>query len=91
MSFDEDIRFAQFLIMFRTIEKGRYQNNYTKMKNYFHDNCDLVTLKKGNQQELTLSFGKLASLCLENSFFSKEKQKAFSKDIDERVNLYIFC
>lgn len=87
LNLDEDVRFFEFLVLFRNIEKARYQNNYIKMKNFYHDNCDLVFLKKDNKQELTLSFGKLASLCLENGFFSKEKQREFYKDIDEIVKI----
>ena len=85
MSFGEEIRFVQFLLMFRTVEHVRYQNNFAKIKHFFNENCDLVILKKGNQQELSLSFGKMASICMENGFFSHERQKAFAKDVDERV------
>ena len=90
MSFTEEIRFEQFLILFRNIEPARYQNNFVKMKHYFNENCDLVILKKGNQQELSLSFGKMASICMENEFFAKERQKTFAKNVDERVKILIF-
>ena len=92
VSFDEEIRFWQFLIMFRNIERDRYQNNYLKIKNYYQEHCDVVILKKGNQQELSLSFGKMSILCLENGFFSKEKQKEFTSGVDEIVRniLYIY-
>jgi len=85
LNFDDEIHFLEFLVMFRNLEKERYQNNYHRIKSYYHDNCDLVVLKKNNQQELSLSFGKLAVLCLENDFFSHEKQQVFLKDVEERV------
>lgn len=67
----------------------RYQNNYSKIKNYYNENCDLVVFKKENKQELSLSIGKMAALVLENGFFSKEKQKDFATGVEDHVIFFI--
>lgn len=49
------------------------------------ENADLVIIKKPSHQEQVLSFGKFSTICLENNFFSIEKQNQFLENAMDQV------
>jgi len=80
---DEIIVFFEFDILYKHLEKERY--NKDKVKKLFFEQADFMLPDGSNER--VVSFNKFAWICLEMGLFSEEKQRKFSRvtDPEDRI------